>query len=100
MKNLIEEQNSGVYVFERGDTLKGVAEKFNTTIQVIICDNFLTTPPVVGQSVYIKRSEKVITVGVEDDIEDICRVYGKQKEEVFRENKVYFIYPYMRLIVK
>ena len=100
MKSLIEEFSCGAYVFEKGDTLDGVAEKFNTTRQVIICDNNLTSPPFLGQAVFIRRSESVITVGAADDIDGICRKYGAQKDEIYRLNKVNFIYPFMRLIVK
>lgn len=100
MESLIERFRGGVYVFEKGDTLKSVAEKFNTTERVIICDNNLTAPPVAGQAAYIAPGEKVIVTGVEDDILSVCKNYGVSENEIYRLNKTDYIYPLMRLIVK
>ena len=100
MKSLIDLFNCGVYVFEKGDTLRAVAKKFNTTPQVIVCDNNLTYPPKSGQAVYIRRSEVVITLGAEADISTVCRKYGVSEEEIYRINKINYVYPFMRLIVK
>lgn len=99
MESLIKRFGGGVYLFEKGDTLKSVAEKFNTTEHVIVSDNNLTAPPVAGQAVYITVFKKVIVTGVEDDILSICKNYGVSESEIYRLNKINYLYPFMRLII-
>ena len=55
LRYCIDVLNEGLYVVEEGDTLKSIANKFKTTKNLIIVDNYLTTDVKKGDYLYIKK---------------------------------------------
>ncbi len=67
-----------IYVVKQGDTLYGIANKFNTTVEKIVSDNELTHPNelVVGQTIVILRNDVNYTVKQGDTLYKIATQFG------------------------
>ena len=88
----------GVYYCQEGDTLEGIAKKFSTTKNIIVRDNFLTSDIKRGDCLYIKIYKKVYTVQVGDTPFSVANALGISVDDMFRINKINYVYPYMRVV--
>lgn len=91
-------EGQGVYYCQEGDTLDGLAQKFITTKNLIVKDNFLTSDIKRGDCLYIKIYKKVYTVKVGDTPLSVANALNVSVEEMFKTNKINYIYPYMRVV--
>lgn len=99
LKLVLLDSNNFVYVVEDGDTLRGIAEEFSTTEQLIICDNFLKKPIKAGDRLYIKRYSKIYVVTPYDSIKSIALKFGTTAERIFVLNKISYIYVGERIVI-
>ncbi len=95
-----ENLNEFIYAVEEGDSLSSIANAFNTTENLIVFNNNLSSQIEVGQRLYIKRCSIIYTVLPSDDLQKIADKFNKSKEEILRENKCNFIYPTQRIKIE
>ena len=91
-------EGRGAYFCQEGDTLDGLAQKFSTSKNLIVKDNFLTSDIRRGDCLYIKIYKKVYIVKVGDTPETVAKALGVSVDEMFRVNKINYVYPYMRVV--
>ena len=72
--------------------------KFSTTKELVIKDNFLETEVSKFDVLYIKTYKKVVTVKVGDTPESVAKALGVSVEEMFRINKINYVYPFMQVV--
>ena len=65
--------NSGIYICEKGDTLKSIAKKFSTTERIIMVENNLIDEPNENTILYVKKLGIVYEVEIEDTPEKIAK---------------------------
>lgn len=99
LKCVIDLYNEGLYIVERGDTLKSIALKFNTTKNMIILDNRLTEEVKQNDYLYIKRYKTIYEIKVSDTLEGIANKFNLTKEEILRKNGINYIYPTLKIII-
>lgn len=99
LRYCIDVLNEGLYVVEEGDTLKSIANKFKTTKNLIIIDNYLTTDVKKGDYLYIKKYNRIYTVEPSDSVESISIKFNVKKEEILRVNKINYIYPTQEIVI-
>ncbi len=101
MENLtysLIEKGEGVYFVEEGDTLDAIAEKFKTTKELIIKDNFLSGEVITGDCLYIKVYKNVYIVKVDDTPNSVAKSLGVSVDEMFKINKINYVYPFMKVV--
>ncbi len=91
--------NEGLYIVEKGDTIKSIALKFNTTKNLIIYDNFLSREVEENDYLYIKCYKTVYTVTATDTLKDIAEKFNKTEEEILRLNRIKYIYPTQKIVI-
>lgn len=91
-------QKEGVYYCQEGDTLDGIAKTFSTSKEIIVKDNFLTGEVKKGDCIYIKRYKNVYTVKVGDTPETVAKNLGVSVDEMFRINRINYVYPFMQVV--
>ena len=93
------ELKEGLYIVEENQTISSIAEKFNTTENLIILDNHLTKEVEKGDYLYVKSYDKVIEVGLEEDLLAVLRKYKITEEKLLRINRINYIYPTQKLVI-
>ena len=99
LKPLYADKLDCVYVVEEGDTLKSIAEKFSTTENLIIVDNFLNSQLKIGDRLYVKSYQKTYVVTPCDSLENIALKFGTTKDEILKINKISYIYVGERIVI-
>ena len=93
------ECKEGLYIVEEFDTISSLAEKFNTTENLLIIDNHLTKEVEKGDYLYVKSYDKVVCVKIDEDIDVVSKKYGMTKEEILRLNRINYIYTTQKLVI-
>ncbi len=88
------------YVCEEGDTLSEIANKFKTTKNLIIKDNYLSSEVKNGTVLFIKKYEIIYEVEPSDNIEKIAEKFNMTSEEILRVNKINYVYPTQKIVIK
>ena len=89
-----------VYRFERGDTIKSVADKFHSTPCNIISLNSLETPPKEGEYILVEKiSGREYIVKPTDDLPTLCGGDEKLLSLVKTKNRTDFIFVGMKIIL-
>ena len=107
----VQERSEVVYVVKKGDTLSGIASKYNTTYQKIASDNGISNPNLiyVGQVVKIlncstnNSSEVKYVVKKGDTLSGIASKYNTTYQKIASDNGISnpnLIYPGQVLIIK
>ena len=107
----LPERNESVYIVKRGDTLSGIASKYNTTYQTLASYNGINNPNLiyVGQVVKIPNgstntsSEAKYVVKRGDTLSGIASKYGTTYQKIASDNGISnpnLIYPGQVLIIK
>ena len=91
-------QKEGVYYCQEGDTIASIANRFSTSKELIVKDNYLTCEVKKGDCIYIKRYKKVYTVMVGDTPETVAKKLGISVDEMFRINRINYVYPFMQVV--
>ena len=93
LKNLSDFKSTFIYKTERGDNLYVIAEKFSTTVQILISDNALKGEPLCGEllCVEIPHGERY-AVKPEETMKSLSRKFGKSELEIADKNKIDCIY--------
>ena len=91
--------NGGYYCVLKGETLSDIENKFITTKNLVIKENFLTRELKEGDVIFITPHSKSYVVKIDDTPESIARALGTPFEEIVRLNKITYVYPFMHLIV-
>ena len=102
-----------VYVVKSGDTLSGIAKKYNTTYKVLAEYNGIANPNLIhpGQKIKIptttavKKDPEVVTYTVKkgDTLSAIAKKYGTTYQKIAKDNGIAnpnLIYPGQKLIIK
>lgn len=112
---LTPSNNTGTtYTVKAGDTLSGIAAKFNTTYQKIASDNGISNPNLIypGQVLKINGgvapsnntpNETVYIVKSGDTLSGIASKYGTTYQKIAKDNNISnpnVIYPGQKLIIK
>ena len=93
LMNLSSFKNKFVYKVEHGETLKEIAEKFNTTRQILIVDNCLGEEPNEGDILYVAvPNGKEYIVKPFDSLESLSDGDKSKEREIIKRNKVDYIY--------
>ena len=88
-----------VYTVENGDDLRSIAEKFSTTENLIICDNFLNQAVKAGEKLYIKKQKNVYVVTPYDTLKSIALKFNVSEQKILEENKITYIYAGERIVI-
>lgn len=94
------DKREGVYIVERGETLNDIEKKFNTTKQLIIAKNFLKEDVNKDDYLYIKCYNNVYIVTPSHTLDTLAKKFGISKEKILKDNKIKYIYPYQKIIIK
>lgn len=94
----LDGEKEGIYTVQQGDTLDGLAIRFSSPKDLIVKDNFLKGEIEVGDRLYIRRYKKVYVVAVGDTPELVARRLNLTVDELFRINKINYVYPYMQVV--
>ena len=89
---------NGIYFYNENDTLDELAVRFSTSKELILKDNNLTEDICAGDALYIKSYNRVYTVGVTDTPESVAKQLNLSIEEMYRLNRINYVYPFMRLV--
>lgn len=89
LKNQSDFKSTIIYKTERGDDILSIAEKFSTTVQILVSENALKGEPLCGELLYIEipRGERYI-VKPGDTLESVSRKFGKSELETADKNKI------------
>lgn len=98
--NPILKNKKGVYIVQKNDTLSSIAKAFNTTENLLIKDNFLTGECVLGNCLYIQSFSEIYEVKIEDTLDSISKKCKISIEELKRINKISYIYPTLKLVIR
>ena len=91
--------NSGIYICEKGDTLKSIANKFSTTERIIMVENNLKDEPNENTILYVKKLGIVYEVEIEDTPEKIAKKFNTNIDLLLAKNYVNYIYPTQKLLI-
>ena len=91
--------NSGIYICEKGDTLKSIAKKFSTTERIIMVENNLIDEPNENTILYVKKLGIVYEVEIEDTPEKIAKKFNTNIDLLLAKNYVNYIYPTQKLLI-
>ena len=89
----------GLYIVQKGDTIKSISRAFSTTERLIIADNFLNSEVSEGDYLFIKIYDNIYEVKVEDTLFDIAKKFNVSEEEILKINKIDYIYPTQKIII-
>ena len=89
---------NGIYFCSSSDTLDGLANKFSTSKELIVKDNNLSGEISRGDALYVKSYKTVYVVDVADTPESAAKKLNLTVDEMYRLNRVNYIYPFMRLV--
>jgi spore germination protein len=92
-------QKECAYAVEEGETLNAIAEKFSTTENLIILDNFLKNKIKTGDKLYIKSYKTIYVVTPFDTLESIALKFAVSAEEILNINKISYIYVGERIVI-
>lgn len=95
---VLESEKEGVYSVQKGDTLESLAKAFSTSKEIIVKDNRLSGEISCGDKLYIRRYKKVYVVKVGDTPETVAKNLNLTVDELFRINKINYVYPYMQVV--
>ena len=95
---VLDQFEEGVYYCIEGDTLKSIATRFSTSEELLIKDNNLTCNVKAGDVLYVKRYKLTYTVKIGDTPEMVAETLRLSVEEMFRLNRINYIYPYLTLV--
>lgn len=92
----IENQNTEIYVVQRGDTLSQIAQKFNTTVQSIATENNIKNENLIypGQRLEVRSDcrydagHRIYTVKRGDTLWSIARRYNTSIANLVRQNRI------------
>lgn len=95
---------STIYVVRPGDTLSSIANRFNTTVDVIVRANNIEDPNVIypGQRLIIPRRPMIYVVQPGDTLYSIAGRYNVSLQRLILVNRLEnpnVIYPGMRIII-
>lgn len=81
--------DSEIYVVQKGDTLSGIASKYNTTYQKLAEINNIENPNriYVGQEIRVATNENTYTVKKGDSLDSIARKFGVSWQSIYEKNK-------------
>ncbi len=100
LKLIIDVLSEFYYVCEEGDTLKKIANKFKTTKNLIIKDNYLSNEVKSGDVIFIKKYEVIYEVEPSDSLLKIAEKFNLASEEILMVNKINYIYPTQKIVIK
>ena len=82
-----------LYKVELGDSLKSIADKFNTTQRVLIVINGLEFEPKVGEFIIVEKLEGESHVVLPlETLDSIAQKYNVSVQEIIRKNKTDVIF--------
>ena len=93
LKSPSDFRESFIYKVEEGESLSDVAEKFHTTITVVISENCLTEEPTAGQYIVVTKIHgKKHVVMPKDDIFSLAGGDKNRMLEITSKNKIDELY--------
>lgn len=87
-------QNTGTYKIQSGDTLSGIAQKYNTSVSYLVQINGIANPNVIyaGQTIKVpttaNTNQITYTVKAGDTLSSIAIKYGTTYKELARKNNI------------
>lgn len=78
-----------IYTVVKGDTLSGIASKYNTTYQKLAEINNIADPNKIypGQEIRVSINENTYTVQKGDSLDSIARKFGVSWQSIYEKNK-------------
>ncbi|MBQ7373409.1 MAG: LysM peptidoglycan-binding domain-containing protein [Clostridia bacterium] len=93
LKNLSDVKTEFIYKVEKDETVFSLAEKFHTTVQVIVKINGLTDEIKCGQFILIERIDgEEYYVKPKDTILEIAKGDVQKKTEIIAKNRIDYLY--------
>jgi LysM repeat protein len=101
-----------IYIVKKGDTLSGIAKKYNTTYQKLAKDNNIENPNLIypNQKIIIKQEitdnvsqETIYIVKKGDTLSGIAKKYNTTYQKLAKDNNIEnpnLIYPNQKIIIK
>ena len=101
-----------IYIVKKGDTLSGIAKKYNTTYQKLAKDNNIENPNLIypNQKIIIKQEttdnvphETIYIVKKGDTLSGIAKKYNTTYQKIAKDNNIEnpnLIYPNQKIIIK
>ena len=100
LKSLCEEKTLFVYKVESGETVFSLADKFHTTVEVIVKNNALTEDVKKGQFVIIERLDgEEYYVKPKDSVLKIANGNDEKKLQIIAKNKIEYLYVGQKLYI-
>ncbi len=96
---LINLLNGGYYYVEKGESLKNVANAFQTTERDIVLKNGVVSDSYCGV-IKIKKHPIIYTVTPTDTIENIAEKFAVLPNNILKTNDIGYIYPGQKLIIE
>ena len=93
------DKTGNFYVVCKGDNLRTIAEKFSTTENLIINDNYLKNPIKIGEKLYIKSYKKTYQVSPCDTLKSIALKFNVSEQKILEINKITYIYAGERIVI-
>ncbi len=93
-------KNTFIYMVEKGDTLKSIADKFHTTMQVLIVINGLESEVKAGEYIVVEKIDgELYYVKPGDTLEKIAKNDSEKIKNIKRRNKIDKIYPGQKIYI-
>ena len=99
LEYLINVLYSGYYNVEKGESLKNIANAFQTTEREIILKNGIANESYSGV-IKVKKHPLIYTVIPTDTIENIAEKFAVLPNNVLKTNDIGYIYPGQKLIIE
>jgi len=92
------------YLVQQGDTVYSIAERFNTTMGMVLEANQATDPTQIrpGQEIVVPCLPDgfvVYSLQPMDTLELVAERFGVSKQSILRQNRIGGVYPGMQLII-
>ena len=105
IETLEESKKETVYIVQSGDTLSGIAKKYNTTYLKLAQENNISNPNLIypGQKIKISSLETVYIVQSGDTLSGIAKKYNTTYLKLAQDNNISnpnLIYPGQRIVIK